>query len=338
MHPDGRLLACAMSDGFGLWDLATGAELGFIPSEWRNNFVRFEPSGALLTLSYAGLSRWPIGTRLDATGELSVGPPEPLPLPNGEDLDQSRDGRVIVTGDRSAATQLPYAGGWILHADRTKEPIRLDPGADIRHIAISPDGRWVVTATHAIGLAKIWDARDGRLVKQLANWGAHFPRFSPDGRWLSTWLDGGRLFAVESWEPGLRLGESAVFAPDSKLAAVPTAAGLRLLDVASGREVALLEDPNPDAVSVPVFTPDGTKVITVNRLKGIHVWDLRLIRRGLQDLSLDWKWPEFAAVAAARQITEPVKMEIHIGSKWVAGPPEEPADKKPDKPQSKPAS
>src|SRR5207248_2342979 len=101
-------------------------------------------------------------------------------------------------------------------------------------IAVSPDGQWVVTVTSPGRLAKIWDARDGRLVKQLAEWGIGYPRFSPDGHWLSTHLDGGRLFAVGTWEPGPRVGArvgASVFAPDSKLMAIPTTTGvIRLVD------------------------------------------------------------------------------------------------------------
>ena len=340
VHPDGRLCVCAMSDAFGIWDLETGGELGFIPSEWPNNFVAFEPSGSLLTLSYAGLSRWPVRFGSKASGEWSIGPPEPLPLPNGENLDESRDGRVTVTCDRAVATQRAYAGGWILRSDRPKEPIRLDPGADIIHVAVSPDSRWVVTATHVVGLAKIWDARDGRIVKQLAEWGATFPRFSPDGRWLSTRLDGGRLFAVGTWKPGPRLGDSAVFSPDGKLAAVPAPAALRLLDVASAREVAVLEDPNLDRVLQAVFTPDGTRLIAVY-LNRIQVWDLRLIREQLKELGLDWDWPEFPPAPASHGNPEHLKVEIHLGDQWVAKAPDEPSttpdgkssDKTPAKPQ-----
>jgi serine/threonine protein kinase/WD40 repeat protein len=327
VHPNGRLLACAMSDGFAIWDLETGTELDPIPSEWPNNFVLFEPSGAsLLTLSYAGLSRWPIRSVIGSTGELSIGPPEPLPLPNGEGLDQSHDGRVTVTCDRSVSTQQPFAGGWILRSDRPNEPIRLDAGADVIHVAVSPDARWVVTATHMVGVAKIWDARDGRFVKQLAEWGASFPRFSPDGRWLSTELDGGRLFAVGTWQPGPRLGNSAVFAPDGRLAVVRSAAGLRLLDVASASEVAVLETPNLDPIQQVLFTPDGTRLVTV-ALNGIHVWDLRLVRQQLKELGLDWEWPEFPSPPAPIASVEPVKLDIHLGDKWVIKPPEDPAVK-----------
>jgi serine/threonine protein kinase/WD40 repeat protein len=340
VHPDGHLFACSMADRIGIWDLDTGAELGLIPSEWGNNLVLFEPSGSLLTLSYGGLSRWPIRPGLNATGEVTIGPPESLPLPNGEGLDQSRDGRVTVTCDRAVSTQRPYAGGWILRSDQLTQPIHLDPGADVGQIAVSPDGRWVATSTHAIGLAKIWDARDGRLVKQLAEWGANRPRFSPDGRWLSTTLDGGRLFAVETWKPGPRLGGRSVMSPDSKLAAIATAGGLRLLESATSREIAVLEEPDLVSIDQALFTPDGTKLITLNNLKGIHVWDLRLVRRELKELGLDWEWPEFPSAPATRGSVEPLKVEIRLGDAWVAGPPPEssvmPEQKPSDKTQANP--
>ena len=44
VHPDGRLLACGMADGVGLWDLVTGSALAFIPMD-RVKSVLFEPSG-----------------------------------------------------------------------------------------------------------------------------------------------------------------------------------------------------------------------------------------------------------------------------------------------------
>jgi eukaryotic-like serine/threonine-protein kinase len=313
---DGRLLAAAMTDGFGLWDLGSGSELAFIPSGDRDNSVLFEPSGALLTLSTTGLSRWPAAKELNAAGELSIGPSEPLPLPRGHDLGQSRDGRVIVTCDRAAGAQQVYAGGWILHADRPKQPIRLDAGADIAWITVSPDGRWVVTVTLSPRVAKVWDARDGRLVKRLADWGTGPPRFSPDGRWLATGPDGGRLFAVETWEPGPRVGGRGVFAPDSKLMAVEVSTGvIRLLDPAPGRELATLEDPNLDWTYLPVFTPDGTRLISSSngKVKGIHVWDLRLLRQHLAEMGLDWEAPPYPPADPGSKTAQPLKVKLLLG-------------------------
>jgi hypothetical protein len=183
---------------------------------------------------------------------------------------------------------------------------------------LSPDGRWVVTVTHAEGRAKIWDARDGRLVKQLADWGTGSPRFSPDGHWLATGrLDGGRLFEVETWEPGPRVGGAGAFAPDSKLMAVPTTTGLiRLVDPATGRELAMLEDPNLDRTYPPVFTPDGTRLISYSyddKVKGFHVWDLRLIRRYLAEMGLDWDAPPYPPAEPGSNTDQPLKVKLLLG-------------------------
>jgi WD40 repeat protein/tetratricopeptide (TPR) repeat protein len=294
LSPDGRLLAAGTTVGFGLWDLASGSEIVFVPTgRTSKNLVHFEPSGALLVLASTGLFRWAIPRDL-ATRPGVIGPPERLPLPCGSALGQSSDGRVIVSCCRAVAAEQAYAGGWILHTDRSGPPIRIDAGADIGFITVSSDGRWVVTVTHPGGRARVWDARDGKLVRQLAERGAGYPWFSPDGRWLSTAVEGGRLVAVGTWKWGPKRGYGA-FSPDSKLLAVPTIAGIRLIDHSAGREVALLEDPNLDLTGQLCFAPDGTMLIALNYANGVHVWDLRLIRRQLKAMGLDWEWPEFAA-------------------------------------------
>jgi hypothetical protein len=291
VDPAGRLLAISTTNGFSLWDIVSGSELVFVPTGFHNNGVLFEPSGALLVLSSTGLFRWPIPKDM-ATAGGPIGPPERLPLACGEGLGQSSDGRVIVTSSRAVSVEQPYAGGWILHTDRPGPPLRLDAGVDIGFITVSPDGKWVVTGAHPGGVAKVWDAQDGKLVRQLAE-RMQYPQFSPDGRWLSTSLDGGRLMSVGSWEMGPKTGPgSGVFSPDSKLLAVPTPVGIHLIDHATGREIALLDDPNFDPASI-AFTPDGTRLIAL-ATSGAHVWDLRLMRRRLKELRLDWNWPEFA--------------------------------------------
>ena len=312
VDPDGRLLAIAMTDGFGLWDLASGSELVFIPTGGMNNCVLFEPSGALLTLCPRGLFRWPVEKNPGGAGHWVMGPPERLPLPRGHELGQSRDGRVIVTCSRAIDSEQAYAGGWVLRCEGAGKPIRLDAGADIRSIAVSPDGRWVVTVTQATGLGKIWDARDGRLVKQLAEYGVGFPRFSPDGNWLSTDADGGRIFAVGNWEAGPRMGASAAFTPDNRLMAVqPPTGAVRLVELATGRELAHLEAPDFPGIASPVFTPDGTKLIGLGY--GIRVWDLRLVRQQLAELGLDWDAPPYPAADSRSEPKQPLKVQILLG-------------------------
>jgi tetratricopeptide (TPR) repeat protein len=88
-----------------------------------------------------------------------------------------------------------------------------------------------------------------------------------------------------------------VFAPDGKLMAVETTTSLiRLVDSATGREIARLEDPYSERPHTWMgFTPDGTQLVAVSQsARAIRVWDLRAIRRQLKERGLDWDWPEFA--------------------------------------------
>ena len=113
LHRDGRLLAAGTTTGFGLWDLASGCELDYIPMPFGHSPVLFETSGALLTLGATGLARWPTRSESGPTGQLVVGPPERRSLPHGHCLDQSQDGRVIDMR-RNIGSQGAIAGGWIL--------------------------------------------------------------------------------------------------------------------------------------------------------------------------------------------------------------------------------
>jgi serine/threonine protein kinase/WD40 repeat protein len=311
---DGRLLAAAMSDGFGMWDLASGRELAMIPTGGMNNCVLFEPTGALLALGPRGLFRWPVAMDSVATCRWVMGPPERLPLPRGSALSQSRDGRVIATCSRAVDSERTFAGGWVLRSDRAGQPIHLDAGGDVSSIAVSRDGRWVVTVNHnPSGLARVWDASDGRLVKQVADHGAAYPTFSPAGRWLSANLEGGRLVAAGTWEPGPWVGGAGTFAPDGKLIAIPTTnAVIRLVESATGRELAALEDPNQDGSLPPIFTPDGTELIAINPQKGIHVWDLRLVRQRLAEIGLDWDAPPHPLAGSPSEM-KPLEVEILLG-------------------------
>ena len=90
---------------------------------------------------------------------------------------------------------------------------------------------------------------------------------------------------------------SYAFTADGKLMALEMAPGvIHLKEIASGRTVATLEDPQGDLSSWMSFTPDGAQLIVVARYPGvIHRWDLRAIRARLKTMNLDWDWPEFSA-------------------------------------------
>ena len=125
----------------------------------------------------------------------------------------SGDGRVIAVSQ--------FQGGRVLHADRPDQPMPIGPHDDARYIAVSHDGRWVVTGSHNGTAVKIWEARTGELEKELPVDSGSRVGFSPDGKWLATTGGGLRLWAVGSWREGPQIGIRAAFAfsPDSKLLA-----------------------------------------------------------------------------------------------------------------------
>jgi WD40 repeat protein len=312
--PDNRLLAVQWPDGIQFWDLETGHWLGRLPPQILG-MPHFVPAGpqaphgtpaCLMTGGRPALLRWPLTARPEAPGPgnpggvlYRIGPPETLAPHSVLCTGHSSDGQVLVACAGVTLDQhRPFAGGWIFRLDRLGSPLSLDRGRNVTNIAISPDGRWAATSVRPAGPVKVWNAQDGRLVKELTAWDGLFPRFSPDGRQLTVHGDPGPggAYSTQTWEPTFRFNGRGLTSPDSRLLATETGRGvIQLLDAASGQEVARLEDPNQEVSFYHLFTPDGTRLVTFSngRAAGIHVWDLRAIRRQLKEMGLDWKGPDY---------------------------------------------
>jgi WD40 repeat protein len=283
IHPDGRLLAVAMSDGLRLWDLETGDELAHIGAYLLGG-VAFAPD-ALLTNGPAGLFLWPIRHDAQPGTPWQIGPPCLLNGGAFAPITCTPDGRLIAQEVGNGALVLPRN-----HPERA---IRLQ-----RHRGaafISPDGRFVATAgPGGANSIKVWETGNGQVVKELRLGGGTYAAFSPDGKWLAVHgADGGRILAVGTWEEGPAVqwsGSAGAFSPDGSFLAVEAGPGvIRLLDPATGREKARLEDPHQERASCLVFTPEGTRLVAVSDDgKAIHVWDLKRIRAELARIGLDW--------------------------------------------------
>ena len=99
-------------------------------------------------------------------------------------------------------------------------------------------------------------------------------RFSPDGKWLATGVDGGRLYAVGTWKPGPQLGHGGIrgFSEDGSTALLSANEGyLRLVEVGTGHELARFEGPE-SYKQYAAMTADGTKLLEPEK-DGIRVWD-----------------------------------------------------------------
>jgi WD40 repeat protein/tetratricopeptide (TPR) repeat protein len=322
IHPGGRLLAQALSDGLALFDLESGRELAFIKLLHDPGGLTFDGAGNLLSNGFRGSFRWPVRSDAAKPGRLLVGPPERLPF-------HLSDGQIAVSQDGQVIAQAVFAGGgWVLQADGS-QPRRVETGG-CTLASVSPDGRFVAFGGH-VNRVHVYEVATGKCVWQSVPDDHSACRFSRDGRWLVTDNDGCRAYPVGSWEPGPRYGGDTPWdiSLDNRLVVVGQKDGVyRLHELTTGREVARLED--PDQISRPaLFTPNGTRLV-VDSVTGLRVWDLRRLRKELGVHGLDWEappYPEPAEKAAGplevevvgAELVDPIKMAEHRTQEAVLG-------------------
>jgi serine/threonine protein kinase/WD40 repeat protein/Tfp pilus assembly protein PilF len=313
LDPAGRFCACRIHpEGIALMDIARGEEAGQLPLPGIAKLVGFEAAGALWTGGSAGLLRWPGDD--PKTGQRCYGPPQRI-LPHAVD---SRHGASADLGV-VAIPQL-YQGAIVFHRD-SKRLVRLGPQEDVRSTAVSPDGCWVATGSHHLhegAGTRVWDARDGRHVKDLPVGGVCNVWFSPNGKWLLTSGGEPRLWAVGTWEEGPKLGGTRLnswgaFSCDGKLLALGDEPGIvRLLVTDTGTELVRLTAPDQVRLEPSCFTPDGTKLLATATETGVlYIFDLAAIRTGLAELDLDWDAPPLPAVSKA--VPPPLSIHFDMG-------------------------
>jgi eukaryotic-like serine/threonine-protein kinase len=336
VHGDGQTVAAASDGALHFFDLGAREQLASVrmPHHQTDAPLFFHaprrssgPKGAgaeavpggWVTGGLSGLLLWP--TRADPArpGSLSIGPPQPLD-PDlqsrfTEGASASSDGRVVAAPDGRFVT--------VVHREQPGRRLKLGPQFDVRFTAVSPDGRWVVTGSHwedgRSNSSRVWDATSGQQIHELALVGSTMAEFSPDSRWLMTRTWGAardsRLWEAGTWREVWRSDWGTfAFSPDSQLLAIGDVFGaVRLLETATGREVARLTGSEPMTYQPECFTPDGTRLIAYSSAGTLHVWDLRLIRRQLRELGLDWDWPELVPADPASQASHPRRVEVALG-------------------------
>jgi serine/threonine protein kinase/WD40 repeat protein len=305
ISPDGTLLALAASDGVRLWDVARGREVAWLQMA-NTTCALFRADGRdLLTCgAIDGLRRWPIAVDAELEGGLKIGPFHPVTLPFAPmRMVKGRDDRMLaVVGEEE---------GECVQLDLVTESVR---GAAMHHdlagyVALSPDASRLATSGWHSDRVNVWEAASGTLIQELETGSSALVFFTPDNRELIVARD--REFTCHDLaslavtrrmprEPGLFPGHVA-FTADGKMMALEMAPGvIHLKEVASGRTVARLEDPQGDLSTWMGFTPDATQLVVAARYAGvIHRWDLRAIRSRLKEMNLDWNWPDYPPPLAA---------------------------------------
>ncbi len=168
-------------------------------------------------------------------------------------------------------------------------PDRYPAAVPITALAFSPDGSAVV----ASGFHELttWKAADGSPLRRVRGVSerVHEVAFSPDGKWMATASgDPGQFGSAQLWiaEPdgGGKLARdllettdsvlAVAFSPDStKLAAAGADRAVRVWEVATGKELALIED-HADWIFDLAWSPDGKRLATASRDKTSKVFDV----------------------------------------------------------------
>src|SRR5262249_30544681 len=152
------LLALGMGPaGDRLWDLASGRELGLLPSGGR--VVPFQTDGrAIFTFGDQGACRWPI--QMD-DNSLRVGPPQKIALPfEAHRARRSWDGQTLALVSETAEA------GLLLDTATLAQKGPRFPHPRASDIALSPDNKWVATTGWHSDRVRLWNAKTGAMVHE----------------------------------------------------------------------------------------------------------------------------------------------------------------------------
>jgi WD40 repeat protein len=291
--PDGKRLALAAhsppgngrprgTEGIHLFDIETGKPIPFTPAQREAYGMRFTPDGrCLVTLDAQGTVR---------VAEIATGK-ELRNKPFGRDwsgpLALSRDGSTVLLSCNNGVTGRLVFWDW----RKGGEPREIKaPG---RHsfaaFDLSPDGRILAETGDFDDDLRLWDVATGEVRHRLASpegqkW-SRFLAFSPDGRTVAvrSRLRTGVKAFIYLCDPSSGTIKSRLaihdggsnllaFSADSRLLATTTDSGVRVWEMATGRELTANPEAHESAVSCIAVAPDGTVVTTTDDAT-VRAWD-----------------------------------------------------------------
>jgi serine/threonine protein kinase/WD40 repeat protein len=296
--PDGRLLISAHPNGFRLWDVEKGKDLGRIEADLAEGWSsRFSPDGShLVEATSSGLHLVPLRwQRTNSTIQVIPGLRQRIGSRVPADgVSWTRDGTRVAAVVDGQVQVFEWPG---------MRPVQvLRPEGGVFGCSLSPSGRLCVSWPSALDQPRqVWEVNTGTLLKELPREGAYAAAFTPDDACLITGLlDQFTAWDTRSWTNTWRIpwqnsgGAHArvTLSADGSLGAMSgSAQTIRLFEPATGRELATLEAPMPHTPSWLEFSPDGTRLAVATQGAGLNVWDLRLIRQELAAMKLDWDAP-----------------------------------------------
>ena len=312
---DGRILAAATLNRVCFSDVFSGKEIASLPWADCDTHI-FPPDGrSLIVIDRSSGIHLESLERVGGTASSAYKLGKPCRFYDAAGLREAvlcRDGRHLAVTHESEGESFIFD-----LQNPSAKPVVLGPHPLVDGIAISPDGRWVATSSWHNPLVRIWDARSGELLRTLTMPARTSAAFSPDGRWLATSTTKYQLWEVGSWQPrgppvpGNEVAQwnFTAFAPDGRvMARIVEGHKIQLLEVLTEKPLATLEAPGFNAIATLQFSPDGSQLAVLEQGPQVRLWDLRLVRRELKEMNLDWDMPPYPPVEKSSEGT--VTMEV----------------------------
>jgi WD40 repeat protein len=322
--PDGRLVASASSDGVRIWDWPTGEQVAHLPVGVTRCTFFLPDDGGLVTAAPSGLLRWPMRLK-SGQSTLEIGPPQVL------DASAPSAYQFFASGAADGQWIASMANSSDVHVFRWADPdhrVVLANEGGVENPIISPDGSWVVVGSGApepsVAGYDVWDVQGGEVVAHLEHpAGHHLPMatFSPDGKWLVTGRGREyRFWQVGSWKLERRIpmdfsasGALAFSRDGGVLAIAYSAHAIRLFDMATWQQLAVLESTVPNSMRWLSFSAEADKLAAACLDYIVLVWDLRQIRRQLAAMQLDWDQPPYP-LPETPSPTETLRVHVEMGN------------------------
>jgi serine/threonine protein kinase/WD40 repeat protein len=297
---DGRILVSSHEEHIRFWDIVAEREIAFCPGMCAD--AAFHPDGQrLFAWTRHGVQECQLHS--SASEDMITLQPTRQFATKPVEISLNRDGTLLggIPDGSHFFDLLDLLTGQV--------KLRLEVPARHAYAALSPDGKLMASWQRGgDGQIVITDLASTQIVARLPIRNAAKAMFSPNGRWLASGdSTEHRLWDTATWKPIYTVPRlftdywywsKLAFSEDSSMLAVPYSRDVvRLLDAATGRELATLEAPEAQNINWLAFSPDGTQLAVASAHGPIHLWNLGHIRQQLAAMKLDWNLPPLAPPA-----------------------------------------